>query len=67
MLLPLQRISVKGIARFRCIDDRIQMRDTLLKPGMQITKIINPFEALSISTPRLAMEDCFHWVTVALL
>ena len=65
-LLPLQRISAKGIATFRCIDDQIQMRDTLLKPGIQITKITNQFEALSFSTPRLAREDCFHWVMVAL-
>ena len=39
------------------------MTDTLLKPGIQITKIINQFEGLSLSTPRLATEDCFHWVT----
>ena len=56
-LLALQRISAKGIATFRCIDDRTQMTDTLLKPGIQITKITNQFEA---SSPRFAREDCFH-------
>ena len=44
-LLPLQRISVKGIATFNCINDRIQMMDTLLKPRIHITKIINQFRA----------------------
>jgi hypothetical protein len=65
-LLPLQRISVKGIATFGCIDDRIQMTDTLFKLGIQITKVINQFEALPLSTLRLATEDCFHWVMGAL-
>ena len=62
-LLSLQRISVKGITTFRCIKDLIQITDTLLKLGIHITKIINRFEA---STPRLATEDFFHWVMVAL-